>query len=79
MAQQGYPEGFFGLNLGLFVPTGTPKEVVDILSQAVKKAMETEDHKKMAQDRAMTAAYVGPEEFSANWDKMETIVKPLMD
>ncbi|MGE5618105.1 MAG: tripartite tricarboxylate transporter substrate binding protein [Sphingomonadaceae bacterium] len=63
----------------LSVPAGTPAPVVDVLSSAVKKAMETEEHKKKIEEMGMTLTYMGPDQTAAFWDDVETQVKPLME
>lgn len=64
---------------GIAGPAGTPKEVVDVLSRAIKKAMENEDVKKKHAEMWMTQRYLDSEQYSAMWEKLESDIKPLME
>lgn len=63
MKELGY-DGFFANYRGWFVPTGTPKEVVTTLTNAIKKAQENPDYVKKLEDQGQFSKYMGPEEFS---------------
>ena len=78
MEEQGYT-GFFGVSRGWFVPAGTPDETVNVLSAAMKKVMDTEEHKKKIMDIGQVVVYQNPEQFSKTWDDMEAFVKPFME
>ncbi len=60
-------------------PAGTPKEILDILSAAFKKAINSEEHKKKAEDAGLTLRYMDPAQLDAYWTDMEGQVKPLID
>ncbi len=75
---QGYNVLGVGGNHGLSVPAGTPKEIVSLLSAAVKKAVETDDAKKRLTDMGLVRRYLDPVQFGAAWDELEAIVKPLL-
>lgn len=75
---QGYNVLGVGGNHGLSVPAGTPKEIVNILAAAVKKAVETDDAKKKLDEMGLTRSYLDPVQFGAAWDQLETVVKPLL-
>lgn len=62
----------------LSAPAGTPKEIVDILSNAIKKAMATDEYTKKMTDAGLEPRYMDPAQFSAFWDKMEGEIKALM-
>lgn len=64
---------------GWSVPTGTPREIVDILSLATKRAMETDEHKKSMEEQGLELRYMDPDQFGAYWDQMEAEVQPLME
>jgi tripartite-type tricarboxylate transporter receptor subunit TctC len=49
---------------GFVVPKGTPAEITKILSDAAKDAVNSEAFKKFADERGMTVAYKGPEDFA---------------
>lgn len=59
-------------------PTGIPKGVTDVLTSAMKRAMDNNDHKKKIEDMGMTLRYMSPDQIAAYWDEMEAQVKPLM-
>jgi tripartite-type tricarboxylate transporter receptor subunit TctC len=75
---QGY-KIYFSSSRGYLAPAGTPKAVVDILSGAMKKVMDTEEHKKKIADVAIASVrYMGPVQFGKFWDESETLVKQLV-
>jgi tripartite-type tricarboxylate transporter receptor subunit TctC len=78
MAEQGY-SGYFALGRGWFVPDGTPMEIVNALSDAMRRAMESEEHRRRIFDVGQVTTYMGPEEFEQWWDDMEATVTPLME
>ncbi len=48
---------------GLFVPKGTPQEVIDTLAKATEEALNDPEWKELAEKIQTTGAYMGPEEF----------------
>ncbi len=64
---------------GISGPAGLSKEIVDVLAAAIKKAMDTEEHKKRLQTMWMNQRYMGPAEYGAFWDEMDAQIKPLID
>lgn len=78
MEEQGY-KNFFGMTRGWFVPAGVPKETVAVLSQAIKKGIESDEHTKRITEIGQASRYMGPDEFNKYWDEMEKIVTPLID
>jgi len=63
---------------GIMAPGGTPKEVVDILTAAIKKIVATEDHKKKLRDLGAQPHYLSPTEYTAFWLNYESRVAPLL-
>jgi tripartite-type tricarboxylate transporter receptor subunit TctC len=63
----------------IVMPAGASKEVITILSNAIKKATEDSEHRKKLDDMAFPLRYMGPEETTAFWDQMEAQVKPLLE
>jgi tripartite-type tricarboxylate transporter receptor subunit TctC len=61
------------------VPAGTPKEIVDVLAAAIKKAMSDEEHKKKMEASGLELRYMGATELSAYWDQVDTILKPIIE
>jgi tripartite-type tricarboxylate transporter receptor subunit TctC len=78
MADQGY-QGYFGMTRGWFVPKGTPTEVVDVLSLAIKRAIESEEHSKRITEMGQVSRYMGPKDFATYWDGLEKQIGPLID
>lgn len=78
LESQGY-KGYYWYNAtGFSAPANTPKEVVDIISNAMKKALESDEHKKKLEEVALMPYYMNPEEYEAYWGQYEEIVKPLI-
>lgn len=63
----------------LVVPAGTPKEIVDILSAAMKKAMDEPDHVQKMQDAGLTLRYMNSADATAFWASMDAPAKALVD
>ena len=63
---------------GFAAPAGTPKEVIDILSGAIKKVVATEDHKKRMADMGLTIRYLDPAQYSKYWSEYEAMLKELL-
>lgn len=77
MESQGYKAYMYSA-AALATPTGTPKEVMDILVPAMKKAMETDEHKRKMEEMGQTARYMPPPQFAAFWQDMESQIAPLI-
>lgn len=60
-------------------PAGTPKEVVDILSAAMKKAMQDPEQIKKLEDSGLTLRYMEPAQSAAFWAESEAKSKILVD
>lgn len=76
-AEQGYKVEY-SASRGFAVPGGTPKEIVDVLSAAFKKAMESEDVKKKMEEVTQLQRYMNAAEYSAFFDECETQLKSLL-
>lgn len=66
------------LSKAVAVPADTPKEIVDILTKSVEKAMANPEHKKKILDMALDFRYTGPEQTAAYWDELEKGIAPLI-
>lgn len=66
-------------SIGLSAPAGTPKEVIDVLTNAVKKATASADVKEKFNTAAMAPAYMDPSQYDAYWTEYENQVKPLIE
>lgn len=78
MEDSGYKVSY-GSTRGFSVPSGTPKEIVDILSAAFKRAMQDDEVKKKMEEQALMPRYMDAVQFSAYWDEFETQTKPLIE
>ncbi len=64
---------------GFTMPAGTPKEIADILSGALKRAQEDPNHIKKLEEQYYELAYASPAEFGKLWDEWDKKVLPLME
>ncbi len=78
MESQGY-KVYFASSRGISVRAGTPPEVVEILANAVKRAMESEIVKSRMEAAGLVQRYMGPAEYTKYWDDLETEAKPLLE
>lgn len=62
---------------GYLLPAGTPKEIVNTLSGAMKKIMATEEHKKKMAEMGLSLRYMDSAQLGKFWDESETMVKEL--
>jgi tripartite-type tricarboxylate transporter receptor subunit TctC len=78
MIEQGY-KGYTWYNAtGLAVPKGTPRGIIDILSNAIKKTVDTDEAKKKLNSVALIGHFMGPDEFAAYWKEFEKMIEPLV-
>ena len=73
---QGYKD-YSASSRGYVLPAGTPKEIVNILSGAMKKVMATEEHKKKMAEMGLSVRYMDPVQLGKFWDETEAMVKEL--
>lgn len=62
----------------IVMPAGAPKEVVAVLSTAIRKAMDDLDHQKKMDELGFPLKYADPEQTAVIWDEMEAQVKPFV-
>ena len=75
--EQGY-NLYNSASRGFAAPEGTPKEVVDTLSQAIRKVVATEEHKKRMADMGLTLRYMDPVQYAKYWSEYEAIYRDLL-
>jgi tripartite-type tricarboxylate transporter receptor subunit TctC len=63
---------------GYSVPVGTPKAVVDVLATAMKKVVESDEHRQQLEETGQTSRFMGPDEFAAFWDQHDRDLQPLL-
>ncbi len=71
MEEQGY-KIYNSSSRGYVLPAGTPKPVVDVLANAIKKVFGTDEHKKRIADMTLALRYMSPEDFGKYWENYET-------
>ena len=74
---QGY-KGEMATSQGWIVRAGTPMEVVDTLTAAAKKIMETEDYIKKLAEIGAEPRFMNAADYAAYWDGLEAVVKQMM-
>ncbi len=77
MEAQGY-KVYSAAPRGLSVPGGTPMEIVNILSGAVKKAIDNPEHKSKMEESGLTLRYMSPAQYETYWSEYEAELKVLM-
>lgn len=76
-AEQGYNLSSSS-SRGFAAPAGTPKEIVDILSGAMKKVIASDEHKQKMSEMGLTLRYMDPVQYDAYWTEYETMIKELL-
>lgn len=76
--EQGYPVTLSSAN-SLIAPAGTPKDIVQFLSRAAKKAVESPEFQEKAKAVGLVHYYMDTPEFEAWWANSEKDVKPLIE
>lgn len=69
----------YASTIGMSAPAGTPKEVLAILSAALRTAMDTPDVKAKLTDLGYTVNYMDPQQYGSFWAGAEDVLKPLVD
>ena len=73
----------FALNSGasrtIAAPAGTPKEVIDTLGAAFKKAFDDPEHQKKMEELGLPLRYMGPDELTTYWTDLEQATIKAMD
>lgn len=76
MKEHGY-DILFGSARALVAPKGTPKEIIEILHDAFKEAMESEEHLEKAKNADLPIKYMGPEELAKYIQDEEEYLKEI--
>ncbi len=66
-------------SIGISAPAGTPQEIVDVLSAAMKRATSSPELKAKFKELAMEADYMDPAAYAKFWVDAEGRVKPLVE
>lgn len=62
---------------GVLGPKGMPKEVVDILTSAIRKVLEGAELQKKMTDLGFVVRYLNPGDYAKVWDETEGLVGPI--
>jgi tripartite-type tricarboxylate transporter receptor subunit TctC len=64
---------------GIVAPEGTPPDVVDTLTRAMQRVIESPEHQKKLQELALTPYYLDPAAYTKLWVDTETRMKPILE
>jgi tripartite-type tricarboxylate transporter receptor subunit TctC len=64
---------------GYVAPKGTPKDVADVLSGAIKKVATSPEYAQKLADMMIETRYVDPVAADAMWTQQEPVIKQLVD
>ena len=64
---------------GIVAPAGTPAKVVDTLTRAIKKVIESLEHSKKLEELSLTPIYLDPAAYAKTWIETEARVKPMLE
>lgn len=63
---------------GYSLPGGTPKEIVKVWEDALKKASSSPSFKSKMEEQGISLRWLGTADYEAYWDKYEEQIKPLL-
>jgi tripartite-type tricarboxylate transporter receptor subunit TctC len=63
---------------GVVAPAGTSKEIVEFLSKAIGKVIESDEHKQLLAKFNCSQAYMNPEKFTQLWVDYENRFGPIL-
>ena len=78
LEEAGYKDYTWYNVTGVSAPKGTPRGIVDILSNAIKKTVDSDESKKKLTGVALVGRFMGPDEFAAYWKEFEKKIEPLV-
>ncbi len=79
-AEAGFPNVEpIGSDIGLSAPAGTPPEIIDRLSESLKKGMQDPALKDRMIEVGNTLTYLDPKDYAVFWDKVDARFKPLIE
>ena len=70
---------FAATHTGIVAPAGVPPQVVDKLTKAIKKVIDSPEHQKKLEEMGVPPAYLDPQAYEKIWVATETSVKPLLE
>ena len=63
---------------GIVAPAKTPKNVLDALTQGIKRVVESPEHSAKLSDFGVAPAYLSPDEYGKLWADIENRMRPLL-
>jgi tripartite-type tricarboxylate transporter receptor subunit TctC len=78
LEEEGYKDYVWYNVTGFSVPKGTPRAIMDVLSSAIKKTVDSEEAKKKLTGVGLVGRFMGPDEFATYWKDFEKIIEPLI-
>jgi tripartite-type tricarboxylate transporter receptor subunit TctC len=76
--EQGY-KVYNSSSRAFVLPAGVPKDVLDTLSVAIKKVMDSDEHKKRMADMSLGLRFMDPARLANFWEKYEAEAIELME
>ena len=78
LEEAGYKDMVLYQVSGVAAPKGTPRAIIDILSNGIKQAVDSEDSKKRLEGVGLSGRFMGPDELAAYWKNAEVMMEPLL-
>jgi tripartite-type tricarboxylate transporter receptor subunit TctC len=63
---------------GILARAGTPRDVVETLARAIKKIVESDNHRKKLNALGVSPYYLDPDEYATFWVSSEARVAPIV-
>jgi tripartite-type tricarboxylate transporter receptor subunit TctC len=64
---------------GIVAPAGTPSNVTDTLSRAIKKVIDSPEHQRKLEEMALSPVYLDPAAYGKLWADIEVRMKPILE
>jgi putative tricarboxylic transport membrane protein len=76
--EQGY-KVYYGSSRGWAVPAGAPREIVEIINAAVRRAAENAEVKQRMENAGLALRYMSTEDYTKYWEDMEGLTRQLLE
>jgi len=64
---------------GIVAPAGTPPAIVEALTNAMRKVIESPEHQQKLRDLALAPMYLDPPAYAKLWNDTEIRMKPILE
>ena len=78
MKSQGY-DVVAASSTGIVAPADTPQNVVETLTNAIRKVIDSPEHQKKLQELALSPYYLDPAAYTKLWIDTEVRMKPILE